>query len=99
MWLLLAFGCRGAEVATFLDDRAVAICARHEACGTLERTGYTSEADCLAALDAATRSLTAEGALACASFDADAADTCLDTYATTPCETPPDLAVCDAVCP
>ncbi|MDP2309015.1 MAG: hypothetical protein Q8P18_23530 [Pseudomonadota bacterium] len=82
----------------FLDDRRDAICARHTACDSLADAGYTDEAACLAALDASTGALADHGALSCETFDAAAAETCLTTYAAAPCDEPPDLASCDAVC-
>lgn len=96
--LLLAMGCRPAEVNAFLDDRAAAICARHAACDSLADAGYTDEDACLAALDASTGALADQGALACETFDAAAADDCLTTYAAAPCDEPPDLSRCDEAC-
>lgn len=98
MWLVTALACRSPEVDTFLDDRRDAICARHAACGTLSDAGYDDEAACLDAIEANTGVLADQGALSCETFDADAADTCLATYAAAPCDEPPELSICDGVC-
>jgi hypothetical protein len=98
MWLILLAGCRNAELSAFLDDRAAAICERHERCGTLEDAGFADIKACELALASADRTLASHGQLGCPGFDASAADTCLAAW-DADCETPPDLAVCEAVCP
>jgi hypothetical protein len=98
MWLMVVVGCANPALATFLDDRAAAVCDRHTRCDTLADAGFANEAACDTALVAAHDDLAADGALRCASFDQDAADACLAVLADTPCDTTPDLAICDTVC-
>ncbi len=98
MWLTLLLGCTSPEVSAFLDDRDAALCGRHARCETLADAGYESEDDCLAALSVSRGALADEGALACDSFDEAAVPACLAAW-DAPCDEPPDLAPCDAVCP
>jgi hypothetical protein len=98
MWLILLAGCRDPELDSFLDDRNAAICARHARCDTLEAAGYADESDCRGALEDSTEQAREDRELQCSDFDAEAADTCLAAYEGS-CDEPPDLTVCDTVCP
>lgn len=99
MWLIaFAVGCVGPEVAGFLDERALAICARHGRCETLADAGYATEGDCVAAIVASDAARADAGELACPAFDESAVAACLSAWDAA-CDAPPDLTPCDAVCP
>ena len=98
MWVALLLAC-ASDVREYADARADAICAWHTRCDTLRAAGFADEAECSEALHDAAGKLDRGGELGCEGFDADAAASCLDAWATAACDAPVDLTACDAVCP
>lgn len=87
-------GC-GGPVRDFVTARAEAVCAWEARC---ERLGaFPDEASCVEALEDSSRALGLDDR-SCASFDAEAAQACLDAYAAATCEEPVDNEACTRVC-
>lgn len=92
--IILLLGCAAVD-PDFAGDRANAICAWHARCDGLEIAGFDTEDACRAALREAADTLDPS---TCAHWDEAAAAACLEAYATTACDVPPDLSACLAVC-
>ena len=98
MWLMFGLGCNSPELSGFLEDRTIALCARHQRCDTLFDAGFADEAACVDALNAATDALASEGRLSCKNYNAEAASGCLAAVDDSACGTVIDLTDCEVVC-
>lgn len=96
--LLILLGCASPDGSAFAGDRAEAICAWHARCGTLEAAGFTDEADCVDALNAAAAQMGRDNRLGCDGYDPEAAEACLAVWEQAECGAPLDLGPCEAVC-
>jgi hypothetical protein len=93
--VILLVGCTPA--LDFAYERADAVCAWHERCGTLEAAGFTDESDCKAGLHAAVKEANVRGELDCPDYDQGAAEACVRAWEEVECGEQVE-ADCDGIC-